>query len=217
LFQNTIRFAFVCLLSINSYAAFVVPDDSTVLRTIEAGQPTETMPNQFNMLVWNVHKGSDKEAWANDLFRFKHYESILIEEFVIDDFMPGVVQQLSPLETIMAVSFINTTAPYTTGVATSLIAKSNTVSYRRSPDREPVIDTPKMILMNEVTLTSGKQLLILNIHAINFVTTATFENQINDILPFIAKYQGNVIFAGDFNTWSSARTGGRRHRVQRCR
>lgn len=48
-------------------------------------------------------------------------------------------------------------------------------------------------------------MLVLNIHGINFVNNLAFENQIVQNLTRVKAHTGPVIYAGDFNTWNSAR------------
>ncbi|GIL16553.1 MAG: EEP domain-containing protein [Oligoflexia bacterium] len=185
---------------------YEIPDDNKVIISLTQANTTQTLPNSISVLVWNVHKGSDENAWKSDLQSISADANlVLLQEAMNDDFMPQALQSLLKFEFFMAQSFIYTNGKDSTGVATGSTAHPNAQFFRRSPDREPVLSTPKMSLLSIFSLPKGKPLLVVNIHAINFVTQSTFERQIDDLLPLIRDFKGAVIFAGDFNTWSSGR------------
>ena len=197
---------FVLLISLNSWSEYLIPQDNEVLRVIYSGTPTATLNTHFKMLSWNVQKGQGKEAWFNDLMSFRNFDVVSLQEAMIDDFMPQAFANLAPLQTIFAKSFIHTDPFYATGVATTTLAAPLTAYFRRSPGTEPFTNTPKMALFEVVKMADGNNLLLVNVHGINFVTNSTFQDQMNDIAPFIAGFVGPVIFAGDFNTWNFGRT-----------
>jgi endonuclease/exonuclease/phosphatase (EEP) superfamily protein YafD len=199
-------FTFIILLSLNVWGEYLIPQDSEVLKVVYPGAPMPSLNTHFKMLSWNVQKGEGKNDWFNDFMTLKTVDVISLQEAMIDDFMPQAFAALNPFQTIFAKSFIHTDPLYATGVAISSATAPLSSFYRRSPGTEPFTDTPKMSLFEVFRLSNGNDLLIVNIHGINFVTTSTFEEQINDLAPFIAKFPGPVIFAGDFNTWNFGRT-----------
>jgi endonuclease/exonuclease/phosphatase (EEP) superfamily protein YafD len=76
----------------------------------------------------------------------------------------------------------------------------------RSPDAEPVLGTPKMALITTYDLAfSDDDLLVVNVHGINFRTGGAFAAQMAMIERAVASHVGPMILAGDFNTWSSGR------------
>jgi endonuclease/exonuclease/phosphatase (EEP) superfamily protein YafD len=63
-----------------------------------------------------------------------------------------------------------------------------------------------MALLVEYSLpTTQEHLLVANVHGINFVTNGTFYDHITQIIATLKGHRGPLIFAGDFNTWNSAR------------
>lgn len=106
----------------------------------------------------------------------------------------------------MAVSFIDTKVNVATGVSTASRIPPIDISYQRSHHREPLIDTPKMIIQTKYELEGLEEsLLLLNIHAINFVSAQKLEHQLLATTEVIKEHQGPIVFAGDFNTWSKKR------------
>jgi endonuclease/exonuclease/phosphatase (EEP) superfamily protein YafD len=73
--------------------------------------------------------------------------------------------------------------------------------------REPLVRTPKATLITQYKITGmpDKTLLVVNIHAINFVDDKYFFRQLQRLQSIIKQHQGPVLFAGDFNTWNEAR------------
>jgi len=71
---------------------------------------------------------------------------------------------------------------------------------------EPWLHTPKATLATRYTLDDGSELIVANVHAINFTTDRRqFARQIAKLVEFTSGDQPAVI-AGDFNTWSVQRT-----------
>ncbi len=89
-----------------------------------------------------------------------------------------------------------------TGVATISKYTAEEYFFQRSRYREPIIKTPKVVLLTKYRLENNEQLLIANIHAVNFVTSIELTDQIRNVVKVIQEHTGPVIFAGDFNTWT---------------
>ena len=48
---------------------------------------------------------------------------------------------------------------------------------------------------------TDQQLLVVNVHAINFVMLHTFEAFIKQLISAMKNHHGPILLAGDFNTW----------------
>lgn len=167
--------------------------------------PGESFPHEFNMLVWNVYKGQDGNKWAQDFRNLAHNRSlVLIQEAMLDDYMPEVLRQETDKGFVFAKSFSSSPGKYT-GVATGHAHKPTGYVPRRSPGREPVVNTPKMALLSKYKIAENHRLLVINIHSLNFVSNGDHYAQIKDLFPFIEQHKGPVVFAGDFNTWNVIR------------
>lgn len=187
-------------------AKYSIPNDDKVITQI--GQ-TENMalPKNFNIFIWNVLKGKNKEDWAKDFaFYSNQSEVVFVQEGMLDDYMPNVLQRFNNWVWFFACSFIYDQNNFQSGVITGAQAQPVQSTFLRSPGREPVINTPKMIGLNYFKVKNAElHLLTMNIHGINFTKDSDFVDQINQAASVIEKHQGPIIFAGDFNTWNGNR------------
>ena len=71
---------------------------------------------------------------------------------------------------------------------------------------EPWLLTPKATLVSALK-TASQIMIAVNLHAVNFsIGTQELRDQLDAISTVIAQHQGPIVVAGDFNTWSKART-----------
>lgn len=193
-------------LSSPSWAQKSLPPQDQVLIQLSPPSPRATKPNDFRVLVWNIQKAKAKNSWARDYENLvKASDLVLLQEGMKDSFVPGVLNRASKKSYWMAQSFLDKGGRESTGVITGSWTEASQKSWRRSPAREPVIHTPKMTLLTVYDLENGERLLVMNIHAINFVGTSDFEAQIEPLARILKEFQGKVLFAGDFNTWNQGR------------
>lgn len=73
-----------------------------------------------------------------------------------------------------------------------------------APALEPVVNTPKVTGFSEVEI-SGRKVLLINVHGLNANKGLDFEKHMDQIVEVAAKFEGPIIWAGDFNTWNPAR------------
>jgi endonuclease/exonuclease/phosphatase (EEP) superfamily protein YafD len=73
--------------------------------------------------------------------------------------------------------------------------------------KEPVIQTPKSILVSTYPITGKHQkLLVANVHGINFTLgLESYRQQFKALRQVIQNHQGPLILAGDFNSWRKDR------------
>jgi endonuclease/exonuclease/phosphatase (EEP) superfamily protein YafD len=185
-------------------ADYVVPSPEKVLTNIGETKKHELDPKSIKILIWNVYKGQ-RQNFENhflDLARTK--DILVIQEMYLDQRMLSLLQKLSDFYFVGATSFLDSNIP--TGVLTGSLGHLKDSKYLKSEFSEPITKTPKMSLLNSYAVRGFKKpLLIVNTHAINFVTMVEYEHQIQDLFIKITEYAGPVIFAGDFNTWSLGR------------
>lgn len=188
-------------------AAVDTPDENAMLHEWTKKAQFRLVPNEFELISWNVQKGEKREVWANDLQRLtKDSHFILLQEAMWDSFMPKVIDALASLDTLFALSFYYNNKSEATGVLVSSQIQTQKSLALRSPDREPFIQSPKMSLAAEYLTEDGSSLLVVNTHSINFVGSEKFRHQLQAIYDVIRNHQGPIIWAGDFNTWNNART-----------
>lgn len=71
--------------------------------------------------------------------------------------------------------------------------------------RELAYATHKVTLITKHNMSKNTQMMIVNLHAINFVKNSDFYNELNSIKAVIRLHKGPIIVAGDFNTWNVKR------------
>lgn len=184
---------------------FDIPSSADTLTrhgTIEEIQ-RELDPENINVLVWNIYKGG-LLSWNIDLERYaRHKDIVILQEGILNDAMRAEFDASKKLQYSFATSFVFKTSGHATGVVTGATLFPSDVIYQRSKGREIIGFTPKMVLLTKYPIReSDKELLVINIHALNTVSWKRVAAQILDALRVAKDHDGPVIFAGDFNTWS---------------
>jgi len=171
------------------------------------GKPTKPeLPRTIRCLVWNILKAKRRQ-WAAD---FHHLTAdrdlVLLQEAVADAPSDPMFYHSQRYAWLMARSFRHPVSGITNGVKTGSVAPSTDAKFFLSPHTEPVFRTQKSMLVTRYTVRGHSQsLLVLNMHAINFVTVAKFRSHIAQVGEAIGEHTGPVLLAGDFNTWRPAR------------
>jgi len=92
------------------------------------------------------------------------------------------------------------------GVSTGAKYKPSSAEYIESEAKEPLAKTPKMTIFSKYKIKGRSQeLLVINVHGINFVNPQKFERHIRQIERSLAQHKGPLFLAGDFNTWNLGR------------
>lgn len=153
----------------------------------------------IELLVWNVQKFENPLAleWLQEA----PSQIILTQESIA-----SVQQEFAhTLDATQAFSpGYRTFDNETSGVG--IISKLSTSLNCAWQHEEPWLLTPKATLVSALQF-ANKTLIAVNLHAINFsIGTQELEQQLAAISEVIDQYDGPVVIAGDFNTWSQART-----------
>lgn len=178
---------------------FVTPRDGE--RLITGGISTQTaLHPPFQVLVWNIAKGQNKD-FANDFRTLSGAkELLLIQEFHNKREVETVLLERDTFAYQIAVSFLfrNKTA---TGVATGCVAPSVDTRIHISRHHEPIVKTPKAaIITNYAIADSAQNLLVVNIHGINVAGFDALRDQLQQLKPAVERHRGPILFGGDFNT-----------------
>lgn len=184
-----------------------IPDDGDVLTSIGTAAAPSFDDRELELLVWNVYKGS-RDDWDDDMRALaRGVDLAMVQEFFLDTDSTATFEATSPLAWSFATSFRQGAADGPrTGVATGAVVEPRDVEFLRSEAREPIANTPKMAIVTSFDLAFSEQdLMVVNVHAINFTTTGDFEAQVTQIEDRIATHSGPAIVAGDFNTWWPSR------------
>lgn len=173
---------------------------------IVGGAPKAAIGCSINMLVWNIYKGRNK-TWHDDFLTLaKDKDFVLLQESILNTGYDDTFRNPSWFEWVMARSHKNKTTLIETGVKTGAVVKSQTQNFLISPDTEPVFKTPKMMLATTYSIEgSDRMLLVVNVHAINFVSYKKYVRNIDQIIQIVGQHTGPIILAGDFNSWGRGR------------
>ena len=162
--------------------------------------PSESL----NILVWNAHKGLHKN-WDRDFARLNDgSDLLLIQEAKKDRKLDKIFSQDVEKEWWFGAGFVKRDA--LNGVVTGSRAQAINTKVFRSPSVEPLIGTPKIAIATSFKIgKNGDEVLVVNVHALNFVAAEKFSNQMRELVSFVKFHRGPVIFAGDFNIWNPKR------------
>jgi len=180
-----------------------VPNKDDVLSQFGQAK-SDPLPNHINVIVWNIYKGR-KNAFEKE---FKELtvdcKIILLQEMYLQEELLSIYGYNPEMQWEHATNFFM--KGIRTGVGTGSVSKPLMVNFSVSEDVEPFVSLPKTIVITEYAIEGLPQnLLVLNIHGINFKGTQGLENQVNQVIPIMRDHEGPVIFAGDFNTKNNER------------
>jgi len=173
--------------------------DGGVTEIAQNGLSADRIPI-FN---WNIYKGQEK-GWQEDLLKFGgESDLILLQEAL-----------LNPLfETFFKAHRFNwnfNSAFRYKGFESGVLLASRVVplqscGLRRS---EPIIRIPKTIVVSSFAIKdSTKQLLVANVHGINFTLgTSAYKKQLEKLREVLEVHTGPILLAGDFNDWGEKRS-----------
>jgi len=153
--------------------------------------------------TWNIHKESDA-GWEGDLTRLAQASDIiLLQEARLQASLRESIES-AKLRWIMASSFIYTEDDI--GVVTASRAEPIAICTERVI--EPLIRLPKSAVITWFRLGDGMDTLaIANVHAINFsLSLEAYRSQFDAIAEVLGRHKGPIVLAGDFNTWTQARS-----------
>ncbi|RLA68400.1 MAG: endonuclease/exonuclease/phosphatase family protein [Epsilonproteobacteria bacterium] len=160
------------------------------------------VPQTFSLLCWNVYKNNIKHpdfrsflsAYENEL------DFMLFQEA---NFMNDRAFDLSSFTFDAAANLEVRGAFY--GVLTASKVESNYAQAYLSKVKESFLASHKSLLVSVYPFEEGTNLLILNIHAINFRENQSYDKELERFLLLIQEHKGAMIVAGDFNTWNKKR------------
>lgn len=169
----------------------------------------ELLNKNISLLNWNIQKKNSDPLWGVE---FKNIiekytpEIILLQECRFQKGLENILS-LEHYGFIFAPNFLDIVKNRHSGVLTASQANHQCVSVIRSHAFEPLIKVPKIFLSTTYAIDNeNKELLVLNIHAINFVGLWKFISQVQQLEVAIQNHYGPVLLSGDFNTWNRKRT-----------
>ncbi len=130
----------------------------------------------------------------------KDADLVLLQEYAPNGLLSPSMKAAVDLKWAFSVAF------KLTGVATGSPQTSSHTEVFTSNVTEPIMRTNKSMIYSRYFIEGSEDpILVINVHAINFVRQNKFESHMRQIIDRIRMHDGPVIVAGDFNTWSGAR------------
>jgi len=160
--------------------------------------------SSIKLISWNMFKARRRGCMPDLTSMSAGVELVMLQEAVLYGGVAQPFHLASGLEWIMAENFSHATLGLSTGPKTGSKVAALSSAFVRSVDREPLTATAKSFLLTTYPC-KNETLLVINVHAINLVTTEKFARQIEQITSAVAAHTGPCIVAGDFNTWNEAR------------
>lgn len=160
----------------------------------------------IHCLLWNILKAK-RSNWVDDFAQLTaDRDVVMLQEAVFNAPSDHLFHGSERFEWVMARSFRGPISLVEHGVKTGSICKAVERHFYLSPHSEPLLQTQKLLLATVYPLASSEEhLLVLNMHAINFVSVRKYVEQLDQLGAALALHDGPVILGGDFNTWNPAR------------
>lgn len=174
-----------------------------------AAKPKPLHSESIKVLSWNIARSNYSRHWVRDcqtIVEQQQPDLVFLQEVRLSD-QNEKISELTEMDWSFAPNFMNARDASYSGILVAAKAERLSSRVLLSEYREPVSSTPKISLIVEYSLLgSSKRLLAVNIHAINFVDLNKFKHQLQAIELILMQHPGAIVFAGDFNTWSRARS-----------
>lgn len=182
--------------------SFTADDDLMVM----GNSTKDALGPVVRCLLWNILKAK-RSNWLDDFSQLiADRDLVMLQEAVFNAPSDSLFTTSNRFEWVMARSFKDPLSQKEHGVKTGSTARAIERHFYMSPHTEPVMQTQKLLLTTLYPLArSNERLLVLNMHAINFVSTKKYSQQLDQLGVALAKHTGPVILGGDFNTWAPAR------------
>ncbi|OIQ25491.1 endonuclease/exonuclease/phosphatase family protein [uncultured Vibrio sp.] len=201
-----------CVGTVSTYSIFHVPSQPNVSNVNSESVPTlqclrESSPKsidengRIDLLVWNIYK-QNRSDWYDELSQLSaSRQLILLQEASMTESLKGWVQdknwhgnQVEAFKALGISSGVLTIATESPSLACAYLEK------------EPWLRLPKSALFSVYALSTGEELAVVNIHAVNFAYgVSEYKRQLSVLAKALSEHKGPIIFAGDFNSWSEER------------
>lgn len=163
-----------------------------------------SLQKSYRFATWNIYKGGIDGLYQDYSYFINNYDFVATQEFLLNSEQQKMIQEKMNRHWALAKSFQD--SGEWTGVATISQWQPNQSIPVKSPGSEPFAGTPKMALISLFMIEDGRELMVVNVHGLNFnLGHGAFKEQIDDLVEKIKGHKGPMILAGDFNTWAETR------------
>ena len=162
------------------------------------------VPNTFGVLCWNVHKNNtihaEFEPFLQKFTQENKVDFLLFQEANFRDDKHFIL----PNFTFDAAANLEFRGEFY-GVLSASRVESKSAQAYLSEGRESLIGPHKSLLLSAYPFEDGTELLVLNVHAINFRENKRYHKELERFLELMQHHEGPMIIAGDFNSWNKQR------------
>jgi endonuclease/exonuclease/phosphatase (EEP) superfamily protein YafD len=164
-------------------------------------------PKSIKVLVWNIKK-TQEVAWQQEFMNFSFgRELFLLQEAYPNELFTLTLNSFEDVRWDMGISFrYRLYDDLPTGTMIGSKVGPSLLLVKHSQDLEPMTETPKAMTFGKYPVTgSESELLVINVHGLNFTDMAAFRRNMAQIEEEILLHTGPVLVAGDFNTRTKER------------
>lgn len=166
------------------------------------GDDTETPPgDRYTVISWNISKNDAQNKEIKRLVR-RHRPDL----FCLQEATSRTCKELqADFNCHFAPSWKMPDSDVYNGVLTASRLDLQDPARFESPDREFLFFTTKAAMVSTIALNEETELMVINVHLLNFVGLDAFGDQLREIYRYARAHTGPMILCGDVNTWNSAR------------
>ncbi|WP_163936536.1 endonuclease/exonuclease/phosphatase family protein [Paraferrimonas sp. SM1919] len=196
--------AFLILIFVWLGSGCVEPIKTPQLQCWQSTSIQENNTGQFTLLNWNIYKQADDPNWQQGYLT-------LLNQYAVD---VSALQEvnLAPLQAFWPQEYGLQYTPnllLSSGQFSGVLNTSKWQLLQAKPllsdVLEPISATPKAAIMSIYKLDNENMLRVINVHAINFVSDASYAAQLQQLQVELSIAELPTLLVGDFNSWSDSR------------
>lgn len=161
------------------------------------------LEDSFSLLSWNIRKENlnlDFQLKLQELLEKHSIDFLLFQEYKMDK-----SNLILPKEYNIATAPNIETKSNLYGLLTASKSTIEKKLINLSSSKEFYLATKKANLATHHFFADGEELVVVNLHAINFVGAKNFIKELEKLQEFLSLHSCPVIVSGDFNNWSKKR------------
>lgn len=157
----------------------------------------------LKIFIWNVKKMKGSKT-HDFLHRWVQQADLtLIQEAGYGSTTNDFWNKINPASALWSFAVSYKQKGLTTGVLTRSIFHPLKQKILRSRGREVLKKSHKMSLLTYLPIEGREEpLLVINLHALNFVSLGSYTKQVDRLLEYIKPHQGPIVVGGDFNSYT---------------
>ena len=184
------------------YLPWHIESAKTLIKTT---QENRLPSKKIKVINWNVHKENHKYQWLGDFKEIlNHYQLDII---LFQEYKKISKRSILSKDERYGYCFLANIMLHENEFGLMNASKANIIHHKAliSNTVEPIIKTPKSILLTEYKMLDCRDLTVINVHLVNFVKLRSFKSELNRLEELASVSTNPLILAGDFNTWSARR------------